>query len=189
MIVQFCRDCGKQLNKKIKAKYCRICRWKHEIPHNKLPPALCKCGNKLSARHVKQCIKCRLAPSIKFCKGCGKRLHRAIRKWCKKCYLKELSKRKQDGSSNKMWKGGKTKHSKGYIYIKKRDHPFCDKQGYIFEHRLIIEKEIGRYLQPDEIVHHINGIKDDNRIENLKIMKQSEHINLHVNKKKVNRSL
>ena len=65
------------------------------------------------------------------------------------------------------WKGGKYKHKKGYIYIFKPNHPFCDKRKYVFEHRLAVEKQIGRYLLPIETCHHINGIKDDNRIENL----------------------
>lgn len=57
----------------------------------------------------------------------------------------------------------------GYWYLLKKDHPFAGKQGYIAEHRLIMEKKLGRHLTSQETVHHINGIKIDNRIENLEL--------------------
>jgi len=101
-------------------------------------------------------------------------------KYCRKCYQSILSKRNQSGFNNACWRGGRTKHSRGYIYVKKRQHPFSDKQGYIFEHRLIMEEKLGRYLTKKEIVHHINGIVDDNRIENLELTTQSQHINKHI---------
>ena len=73
------------------------------------------------------------------------------------------------------WKGGRRENKKGYILILKKEHPFCGKSGYVFEHRLVMEEKIGRFLEKDEIVHHKNGKKNDNRIENLKLMKNREH--------------
>jgi len=65
------------------------------------------------------------------------------------------------------WKGGRTKTSAGYIYVYSPTHPYATKAGYVLEHRLVMEAHLGRVLLPTEIVHHINGVKDDNRIENL----------------------
>uniref|UniRef100_A0A6H1ZYT9 Putative homing endonuclease n=1 Tax=viral metagenome TaxID=1070528 RepID=A0A6H1ZYT9_9ZZZZ len=77
----------------------------------------------------------------------------------------KMKQRIREKSSN--WKGGQTKTQKGYIYILCPAHPFANSKGYIPEHRLIVEKHLNRYLTKKEIVHHINGIKSDNRIENL----------------------
>ena len=74
------------------------------------------------------------------------------------------------GSKNPCWKGGKCKNKLGYILILNHDHPFCTKGGYVLEHRLVMEQHIGRYLTRKEIVHHRNGIPDDNRIKNLKLV-------------------
>lgn len=73
------------------------------------------------------------------------------------------------GKNNHRWKGGKYKMSLGYICIWKPNHPFSNRDGYIFEHRLIMEQKLKRYLTEKEVVHHINHIKDDNRVENLKL--------------------
>ena len=69
------------------------------------------------------------------------------------------------------WKGGRQKKSEGYILVKAPNHPFtCKYKGYVLEHRLVMEKKIKRYLNPWEIIHHINGVRDDNRIENLQLL-------------------
>lgn len=88
---------------------------------------------------------------------------------------KESSKIKMSKSA---WEGGKTKRY-GYILVYIKDHPYAN-HGYVREHRLLMEKHLGRYLEPKEVVHHINGIKDDNRLENLLLLANTgEHTRLH----------
>lgn len=57
---------------------------------------------------------------------------------------------------------------KGYVLVKMSDHPRAS-NGFIFEHILVMEKFLGRYLEKGENVHHKNGIKDDNSIKNLEL--------------------
>jgi len=82
------------------------------------------------------------------------------------------------GEKAANWKGGKRITKDGYVAIYSPHHPFAKRDKTVLEHRLIMEKIIGRFLQPFEIVHHKNGIKDDNRIENLILTTQAEHIKL-----------
>lgn len=70
------------------------------------------------------------------------------------------------GNKNPHWNGGIKIHC-GYILINMPNHPYCDSDNYVPEHRLIIEAQLGRYLTPKEVVHHINKNRADNRLENL----------------------
>jgi hypothetical protein len=76
--------------------------------------------------------------------------------------------------------GNKVVDPSGYIQIHCPDHPLANKgHGYIWEHRLVMEKHLRRVLTKDEHIHHINGDKSDNRIENLELSTNSKHRKEH----------
>jgi hypothetical protein len=77
------------------------------------------------------------------------------------------------------WKIEKIVSKGAYNYAIVRDHPNRTKKNYVLEHRVVMENHIGRLLTSDEVVHHINEDKKDNRIENLSISSLSEHTRHH----------
>lgn len=83
------------------------------------------------------------------------------------------------GEENPMWKGGRYKKKDGYVMILDHTSPMANHSGYVFEHRLLMAKKLGRPILRSEVVHHINGIKDDNRIENLAIISKGKHSHIH----------
>lgn len=83
------------------------------------------------------------------------------------------------GKGNANWKGGIVICG-GYVFLRRPEHPCAINNGYVGEHRLIMEKHLGRFLNTKEIVHHINHNSTDNRIENLMLLNQSQHSTLHM---------
>jgi len=128
------------------------------------------------------------------CEFCGRSNTKRERKdlkyrFCDKvCNGKSLvvgfNKRDRAGSKNPVWKGGRKSNGQGYILIYKPDHPYHNdhKNIYVFEHRLVMEKKLGRHLTKGEIVHHLNHKRDDNRPENLELFSSnSEHLKKYHN--------
>lgn len=89
------------------------------------------------------------------------------------------------GERHPNWKGGRLFTNMGYIQIYSPDHPFATKQGYVLEHRLVVEKQIGRYLKPEEISHHLKA-KNNNQPNMLMVfVNHSAHRRFHCNPESV----
>jgi len=111
----------------------------------------------------------------KVCENCGKKFlgSKKITRFCSGTC-------QNTGRFNPTWKGG-IKRDKGYVYLLVKNHPRAS-AGYVSEHRLVMEKKLGRYLKPNELVYHKNGVKSDNRIENLEIIQVIKHPDFHTGK-------
>lgn len=80
------------------------------------------------------------------------------------------------GTENARWSDGRLIASNGYVLVRV---PGGFGAGYRYEHQVVAEAAIGRPLEADETVHHLNGVKTDNRPENLTVMSRSEHARHH----------
>lgn len=116
----------------------------------------CKTCNKEfepSSRHL-SCPMCRHEMRKKKCPSCNEMIQN-VSKMCLKCF----------NSMEKQYKI--VRHAKGYDMVKVKGH--IKNHGYKFIHTIAMEEHIGRELLIHENVHHINGVRDDNRIENLEL--------------------
>ena len=111
----------------------------------------CECGN------IKEVTTGGLKSGTKSC-GC----------------LKLESRTGLSGEESPAWKGGKYLNTAGYVMVRLIDHPRSGQNGYVLEHILVMEKQLSRNLRPKETVHHINGVKNDNRPENLELWSSSQ---------------
>jgi hypothetical protein len=114
-----------------------------------------------------QCGECKTCRRKVKCPTCG-RLKQKKSIGCRGCMDRTLE-------NHPLWKGGRTKNDKGYVLVATPGHPKARQHcSYVPEHVLVMESQLGRYLLPGENVHHKNGIRDDNRPENLELWVSSQ---------------
>lgn len=114
-----------------------------------------------------ECTVCHKPRWVLLVKGKPQRLR------CRSCSTDH------QGSNNPSWKGGRAKIGGGYMGILIHSHPLANNKGYVPEHRLVLEDKLGRPLKLNEVAHHLNGVKTDNRPENLVAVSPQEHNRIH----------
>ena len=163
---------------------CPICK-RSFIPHGRIRCCSMRCRAKYQSLYFRG-DKSPSWKRVKFkCKVCTKILlvWPTLLKKRRTCSLKCRSiyyKKTRTGKNAAHWNGGRYEVSGGYIYVWKPSHPHASKDGYVLEHRLVIERKIGRILTRREIVHHINHVRSDNRPSNLMLFPSiSAHVRHH----------
>lgn len=134
------------------------------------------CEDELSSYQIGEQLGCwPSSVAHKLCKlGCIRSLSEAN----KLAYAKGRANRWwPKGEANPSWKGGiSTSH--GYPIIMRPDHPKANSRGYVREHLLVWEEAHGKPLPDGWVIHHLNGIKTDNRPSNLLALPHKKHANL-----------
>ena len=115
------------------------------------------------------------------CKNCGKKLLRHPgriargKSFCNHKCKGNWMKKNTIGKENSHWKGGIHYDKNGYRMIYKPRHHRAHSNGYVYEHILVLEKVLNKKILRKYDIHHLNGIRDDNRPENLALVNPSEH--------------
>ena len=169
MAIVDCPECGDSFEN----KYKRFSKGKPDGYSYKI-----YCSDKCKKEGRKRKIS---KPKLtKICETCGisfkvLQSYRSNRSFCSKECQNIGFKKKPTNEIPRAYK----RYYNGYVLIDSPDHPNKRSDGRVFEHRLIMEKHLGRYLKSWEVIHHKNEIKDDNRIENLELTQPSHHQSLH----------
>jgi hypothetical protein len=194
---------GKDIGRHTRSKYiwhtCTFCGKERWVTYLKGKPRSLRCSHCTNKKppiiYTKppEIGEVRSGPYINKCRGkyiwlpceiCGfERWIRYIKDEVMYPKCRPCSAKQKKGPLSKKWQGGRY-ISSGYVCIYLQPNsPFYsmaqNKKPYIMEHRLIMAQHLGRCLEPWELVHHKNGIKDDNRIENLELTANGKHSKDH----------
>lgn len=161
-----CTICSKE-HQRTRVSYCLKCSKKKYRENLKTriantPETLCKsCGHLYKTYHCKRCY------NRNYYKRNGEKVRLQQNEWRRKFRKSKTGKKKAPNGTGFTGKDG-------YRYITKKDHPNAkNSNGQIAEHVYVMAQHLGRALYPKERVHHINGIRDDNRLENLELWSMS----------------
>ncbi len=171
-----CLRCGVafQWRSGIVGKYCN---WKCYQASRQRSQACLLCQKPLLPTQLRYCShacrdKAKITLQQKPCEQCGVTMQVEAKLLASKRYC---SKACHNESKRLKGPGARIRRQDGYIQIYYPTHPDASKQGLVLEHRLVAQEKYGRRILRTEHVHHINGIRDDNRPENLEIVSPSHH--------------
>lgn len=105
------------------------------------------------------------------------RSSKAVNKACKRLGIQMRRRGPPAGADHPGWRGGVTTDKAGYVLRYRPEHPHCNSNGYIREHRLVMEQKLGRLLLPVEVVHHMDDDPSNNHPDNLVMFaSNAEHL-------------
>jgi endogenous inhibitor of DNA gyrase (YacG/DUF329 family) len=175
-----CATCGKTFQvipSKVDRKYCSSKCCHQNRPNEKVERKCKVCGNIFQIKP--SVVKKGFANYCSY--KCRNKAYIGVKHSLEHCLkISKALKGKYIEEKCSTWKGGIC-HVNGYIYILSRNHPFKNIDNYVPKHRLVMEKHLGRFLDPKEIIHHNNKIRNDNRLQNLTLFpNRSEHRKFHL---------